>query len=205
MTDPVMSKPRYTLGVEGAPQVLRAAAESQAAVMAPFFVDTHWAHSPAYFEKVPALRPAVRRSSLGGLEAFGVVVGFIGTYFAKKIFDEVYDRAAKRPIGEMLDRILGKVSVPAGKAIEYRDVIYFEDVDVVVVVRALVDPASTRELQTQVIQAHRVAHAYIEQHGRKAPVHCHQIAEGRVSLVPELADSLADIKPLEVPPNLPRR
>ena len=138
---------------------------------------------------------------------FGIVFCFIGTCFAKKIFDEVYDRTAKRPIAEQLDKFFSKISVPPGKTFEYRDVIYLEDIDLVVVVRVLADRETTRELQMQVIQAHRVAHSYIEQHGRKAPIHCHKIAEGLVSLEPEFFSTLEEIKQHDRAQlkNLPRR
>jgi hypothetical protein len=200
-----MSTPRYCFGLEGSAQFIRAAADAQGEVMEPFFDGTDWEYSPDYFHDIPALHQQRRPTAFGGLEVFGIVLGFIGTCFAKKIFDEVYERTLKRPIAIQLDKFFSKISVPAGKAVEYRDIIYLEDIDLVVVIRALVEKEATQELQSQVMQAHRIAHSYIEQHGRKAPIHCHKIANGLVSLEPELFSTMEEIKQhdraqLKIPP-----
>lgn len=189
-----MSKPCYSFGLDGSSHFLLAAFDAQGEVMEPFFDETNWEYAPKYFDKVPALYQQSRPTALCGLEIIVIISGFIGTCFAKKIFDEIYDRTAKRPIAELLDKFFSKVSVPTGKTIEYRDVIYLEDIDLVVVVRALANKETTRELQIQVRQAHRAAHSYIEQHGQKAPIHCHTITAGLVSLEPEYFSTLEEIK-----------
>lgn len=119
---------------------------------------------------------------------------FICTCFAKKIFDEIYERTLKRPIGAQLDKLLAAVEIPSGKTIEYRDIIYLDDIDLVVVIRAIATKDSGDALQDQVMQAHRVAHGYIEQYGRKAPIHCHKIIEGHVAIEPEFFSTLEEIK-----------
>jgi hypothetical protein len=121
-------------------------------------------------------------------------VGFIGTCFAKKIFDEVYERTLKRPIGAFLDSFFQNAKVPTAKVVEYRDIIYFEDIDLAVVIRAIATKETTRDLQTQVMHAHRIAHAFIETHGRRAPIHCHKIVDGRVASKPELFQTLEELK-----------
>lgn len=189
-----MSNPRYSFGIEGPTHFMRAAIDAQGEVMEPFFDETNWDYAPAYFEKIPAFHQKRQPTALSGIEVFVIIFGFIGTCFAKKIFDEVYERTAKRPIAELLDKFFSKVNVPAGKSIEYRDVIYLEDIDLVVVIRALADKETTNELQIQVRQAHRVAHSYIELHGRKAPIHCHTVTAGHVSLEPEYFSTLEEIK-----------
>lgn len=119
---------------------------------------------------------------------------FIGSCFAKKIFDEVYERTLKRPIGAQLDKLLTTIKISSGKTVEYRDIIYLEDIDLVVVIRAVAKTDCGSMVQEQVMQAHRVAHGYIEQHGRKASIHCHTIVEGRVTIEPELFSTLDEIK-----------
>jgi len=189
-----MSTSRYCFGLEGSAQFIRAAADAQGEVMEPFFDGTNWEYAPDYFHEVPALHQQRRPTAFGGLEVFGIVIGFIGTCFAKKIFDEVYERTLKRPIATQLDNLFSKVSLPAGKTVEYRDIIYLEDIDLVIVIRALAEKEATRELQSQIMQAHRIAHSYVAKHGRKAPIHCHTIANGPVALEPELFNTLEEIK-----------
>ncbi|RLM53012.1 hypothetical protein DVK02_15385 [Halobellus sp. Atlit-31R] len=120
-------------------------------------------------------------------------MGFIGSCFAKKIFDEVYERTLKRPIGAQMERLFKKVEVPAGKVVEYRDVIYLEDIDLVVVIRAIVTKETTVDLQSQVMQGHRVAYSFIQQHGRQAPIHCHNISDGQIAVEPQLFRTLEAI------------
>ncbi|MBT9589930.1 MAG: hypothetical protein IV089_03305 [Thiobacillus sp.] len=189
-----MQTARYSFGLEGQSHFLRPAAEAQAEVIEPFFESDGWQYDREYFERVPALYRRKQPTALGGLETVGVVIGFIGTYFLKKIFDEVYERTLKRPIGAQLDKLFKTLEVPAGKSIEYRDIIYFEDIDLVVVIRAIASKDSTHGLQHQVMQAHRVAHHYIDQYGRRAPIHCHKIIEGQVAIEPELFSTLEEIK-----------
>lgn len=189
-----MHNARYTFGHEGQSYFLRPALEIQGAVVEPFFEDDGWHYDRDYFSRVPALSQSRQPTALGGLEVAGIVMCFIGTCFGKKIFDEVYERTLKRPIGAQLDKLLATVVIPAGKTVEYRDIIYLEDIDLVVVIRAVATKDRGAAIQQEVMQAHRIAHGYIEQHGRKAPIHCHKIVDGRVDIVPELFSTLEEIK-----------
>ena len=189
-----MPNARYSFGIEGSQHLLRSACEVQEETIEPFFESEGWQYDPKYFQRIPALYQRRQPTALGGLEIAGVVVCFLGTCFAKKIFDEVFERTLKRPIGAQLDKLFQRVEVPIGKVFEYRDVIYLEDIDLVVVIRVIANRDCGQEIQRQVMQAHRVAHHYIEQQGRKGPIHCHMIVEGRIALEPALFSTLEDIK-----------
>ena len=185
---------RYSFFGEGAVSFLRPAAEAQGEVAEPFFEQPGWTYERQYFKNLPALHRDEAARAWGGLEVFGVVGTFLVSCFAKKIFDEVYERTLKRPIAAQLDRLFSKVEVPTTKFVEFRDVIYLEDIDLVVVIRGRVTEGDTLALQNQVLMAHRVAHKYIEQHGKKAPIHCHKIDDESVALEPELFSTLEEIK-----------
>lgn len=185
---------RYSFGLEGSTHLLRPSIDAIEETLEPFFHTDGWQYDQKYFEAVPALYRRTQPTALGGGEVVLVVMGFLGTCFAKKIFDEVYERTLKRPVGAQLDRLFNKVEVPAGKIIEYRDVIYFEDIDLVVVIRAIATKEATVDLQSHVMLAHRIAHSYIEQHGRQAPIHCHIILNGQIAIEPELFRTLEAIK-----------
>lgn len=189
-----MQVARYTFANEGQNHFLLPAIEVQMAVIEPFFESEGWKYDSDYFGRIPALHQSRRPTAMGGLEVAGIVMCFIGTYFATKIFDEIYERTLKRPIGAQLDKLLANVQIPKGKIVEYRDIIYFEDIDLVVVIRAIASKDCGSDVQRQVMQAHRVAHGYIEQHGRRAPIHCHKILDGRVAIEPELFTTLEEIK-----------
>lgn len=141
---------------------MRPALDALDEVLEPFFLSDEWEEAPDYFVDPPALHLNRNPQAMSGLEIFGVAFCFIGTCFAKKIFDEVYERTLKRPVGACLDRFLEKAKVPEGKAVEYRDIIYFEDIAVAAVIRALAAKETTAQVQAQVMHGHRVAHAYIE-------------------------------------------
>ena len=187
-------RPKYSFGLDGPSAFSRPAADVQGEILEPFFDSHEWEYARDYFTEGPAMYVNRKPTAIGGLEVFGIIVGFIGTCFAKKIFDEVYERTLKRPIGAFLDALFQKPEVPAGKVVEYRDVIRLEDIDLVVVVRTLVTKESTSDVQATVMHGHRVAHAFIESHGKKAPVHCHTIKGGQIPSEPELFESLEQIK-----------
>jgi hypothetical protein len=189
-----MNTPRYSFGLEGSSHLLGAAAEVQEEIVEPFFETSDWQYDYEYFEAVPALYQRRQPMLLGGSEIALATVFFMGSCFAKKIFDEVYERTLKRPIGAQLDRLFNKIKIPAGKVVEYRDVIYFEDIDLVVVIRAIATKETSSDIQYQVGLAHRVAHSYIEQNGKKAPIHCHKILDGHIAVLPELFETLEAIK-----------
>lgn len=189
-----MYKARYTFGFEGSTQLIRPAIEAQEETVALFFKNEGWQHDLSYFQAVPALCERRQPMALGGGEVALVVVGFLGSCFATKIFDEVYERTLKRPIGKQLDRLFKRVNIPVGKVVEYRDVIYLEDIDLVVVIRTVVTKETATDLQSQIMQAHRVAYSFIQKHGRQAPIHCHNILDGQISIEPQLFLTLEAIK-----------
>lgn len=189
-----MHNARYTFGIKGQSYFLRAALDIQEAVVEPFFDSDGWHYDHDYFARIPALYHSRRPTALGGLEVAGIVMCFVGSCFAKKIFDEVYERTLKRPIGAQLDKLLATVKIPSGKTVEYRDIICLEDIDLVVVIRAVASKDCGAAVQQQVMQAHHVAHGYIERHGRKAAIHCHKIVEGHVAIEPEFFSNLEEIK-----------
>jgi hypothetical protein len=188
-----MTKSRYAFAVEGNSSFLRAAAESQAEVIEPFFETPDWEYAPRYFESLPAFAQKRAPTALGGLEVFGVFIIFTASCFGKKIFDEIYERTLKRPVAAQLDIFFSKVTVPAGKVIEYRDIVYFEDMDLAIVVRAMVDREKIAEIQPQLMLAHDVARAFVERRGRLAAIHCHTLMDGNVSIEPKLFSSLHEM------------
>ncbi|GAB3428069.1 hypothetical protein GCM10027395_13260 [Giesbergeria sinuosa] len=173
---------------------MRAAADAQEEVMEPFFESHGWEYAPQLFESVPALKERHQPTAFGGLDIAGTFVLFIGTCFGKKVFDEIYDRTVKRPIAQYLDKFFSVFSIYDGKMLEYRDVIYFKDIDLVVVIRTLIDKNNTKAVEEDLLNGHIIAHAYVERNGKKAAIHCHVVTNGLVSSEPLLFDSLEKIK-----------
>lgn len=190
---------RYSFGIEGQKHLIMAAADAIESTVQPYFEDSEeWSYDKDYFSRIPALKTSPAVMAFGGWDVAGIVMCFIGAAFATKIFDEVYERTLKRPIGKQLDLLLNTISIPEGKSIEYRDIIYFEDIQLVVVIRVIAGKNCGQELEKQVMQAHLIAHTYIEQNGRKAPIHCHKIIDGRVEIEPELYSTLDEIKKADI-------
>ncbi len=187
-----MNTPYYCFGAEGNAEFHRAVADAEEEHLQPFFTDAGWQYDQAHFEAVSALKQDTGATNLFGMASVFAI--FVGTCFAKKIFDELYDRTLKRPISKFLDARLSRPGIRAGKVIEMRDVIHLADIETVVVIRALVDKSTAEQMQTLLPQAYRVAHDYIERNGRKAAIHCHKIQGGRVDTQPELFDSLGQMQ-----------
>ncbi len=176
----------YCLGIEGNSRFISAILDASAGTLNEFFAQPEWEQDSALPTRVPQLHPDITVRNLGFLEVAGGISIFILSCFGKKIFDEFYERSLKRPLAPFLDKLFSSNSLPQGETIELRDVVYLEDIDTVVVVRALVNEQTAKEAVPLFLSAHRVAHAYIEKHGKQAPVHCHTIENGKVSIEPEL-------------------
>ena len=176
----------YCLAIEGNARFIRAILDASAGTLDDFFDQPEWKQDSALPTRTPQLHPDVAVRNLGFLEVARGVSIFLLSCFGKKIFDEVYERTLKRPLAPLLDKLFSPSSTLHGKTIELRDVIYLEDIDIVVVVRAVVSEQTVKEIVPLFLGAHRIAHAYIETHGRQAPVHCHTIENGKVSIEPEL-------------------
>jgi hypothetical protein len=183
----------FAFCTEGNSNLYRAVADALDSTVGGYYRGLRWEEDHAFPNKIPALAQDQSVRNVGILEIAGVFSVFVASCFGKKIFDELYERTAKRPIGEFLDKVLSKAEIPKSKAIEFRDVIYLEDIDTVIVIRSLIDPARTGELQQLLLQGHRVANAYLESNGRVAPVHCHTIEDGMIELEPKLYTSLAHL------------
>jgi hypothetical protein len=179
----------YTFGSLGNARFFRAVADALSE-LDPFFSDPAWREDSSLPRRVPALAQDETVRGLGALEVAGAFTIFIASCFGKKIFDEVYDRLLKRPLAPFLDRLFSPDGPAHGKSVEIRDVIYLEDIKTTVVVRAIVAAEEAHAANALLLKGHRVAHAYIEAHGRKAPVHCHTVQNGQINLEPDLYLSL---------------
>ena len=186
-----MSITPYSFGCSGDSRFIRAAVESLDGTLKEYLSNAdHWKEDTDLTRRTPVLFVKSEFRAFGYMEAAGAFMLFVATCFGKKIFDEFYDRLLKRPLAPYIDKLCQSKDLPSGRPIEVRDIVYLQDIDLVVVIRALVTADKSQEVAALVLQAHRVAHAYIERNGRKAPVHCHVIEDGKVSLEPELHLSL---------------
>ena len=185
-----MSQTPYCFGCEGTASFIRVAADAADNTIDVFFSGSDWKQDSSLPLRVPYLQQDESVRAFGFAEIAGAFTIFVASCFGKKIFDEVYERTLKRPLTPFLDKLFVKGRPACGKSVEIRDVIYLQDIDTVVVIRARVDAEQTKEVASLFLQAHRVAHTYIENHGRQAPVHCHTITNGSISIEPELFLSL---------------
>lgn len=115
---------------------------------------------------------------------------FTATCFGKKVFDEFYDRLWKRPVGKCIDTLLEKLNIQNHKLLKFRDVVYFEDLDVAIVVCILTRNQGAETIDAQLLEAHRLAHEYLSKNGKKAPIHCHRVVEGKVDPEPQFYISI---------------
>lgn len=188
-----MTTTRFAFAAEGNSSLFRAVADAMDDTVGGFYRSLGWHEDHSLPTRIPAMFQDQRVRNASAAEMAGLFSVFVISCFGKKIFDELYERTAKRPVGEFLDKLLARVQPPKAKFIEFRDVIYLEDIETVVVIRSLINPDRTADVQDLHLQGHRVAHAYLERHGRVAPVHCHTIEDGKVELEPKLYVSIAQL------------
>jgi hypothetical protein len=188
-----MSTTEYCFSTTGGARLFRAAADAMEGTLDEYYSASGWDEDRSYFESVLHLKQdsVVKALTLG--ELVGIFSIFAAGYFGQKFLDEIYERTLKRPIGEFLDKLFTPTSPVHGNRIELRDVVYLKDIDTVVVVRGEVGAKNTQEIKALFLQAHRVAHAYLEAYGPCAPVHCHQVIGGTVSIEPKLYLSLQQL------------
>jgi hypothetical protein len=170
-----MTPTRYNFGSHGNSKFLRAVADALDETFSSYFENETWQEDALLLRQVPQLHQTESVHNCALIDVAGTFTLFIATCFSKKLFDDVYERTLKRPIGSLLDKLLGIGSALEGKTIELRDAIYLEDIDLVVLIRAKISSESAKAVVPLFLKAHKVAHAYIETNGRKAPVHCHTI------------------------------
>lgn len=166
-------------------------------VLSPFdelLNQSDWEETPEYFKGNSTLYKQQKPAASFGLEIVGTVALFTAAYFANKLFDEFYDRLLKRPVGERIDSLLEKINFQDNKFLEFRDVVYFEDINVAVVVRILTRTPGAERIDAQLHETHRLAHAYLSKHGRKAPVHCHRVVEGEIDVEPQFFLSIEHLR-----------
>lgn len=180
-------------GLEGQQHFLRAAVDALESIERAL-KDSDWEESPESFKNNPTLYKYQAPTALSGIEIVGGVAFFTATYFGKKVFDEFYDRLLKRSVGACIDTLLEKISFQGNKLLEFRDVVYFEDLDVAVVVRILTRTQGAKVIDEQLLEAHRLAHAYLSKNGKKAPIHCHRVVEGKVDPEPQLFISIESMR-----------
>ena len=189
----MIDKYKYMFGLEGQQHFLRAAIDALEPIERAL-KDSDWEESPEFFKNNPTLYKHQAPTALSGIEIVGGLAFFTATCFGKKVFDEFYDRLLKRPVGACIDTLLEKINFQGNKLLEFRDVVYFEDLDVAVVVRVLTKTQGAKVIDEQLLEAHRLAHAYLSKNGKKAPIHCHRVVEGKVDPEPQLFISIESMR-----------
>lgn len=183
----------YSFGAEGNSRFIGATASAMEEILGPHCSAQGWSQDSSFVHRIPQLRQDQSIRAASPLEVVGLFSMFILSCFGKKIFDEIYERTIKLPINAFLDRLFKNIDLPIGESVEIRNVVYLEDIDTVVVIRAVANKENAAQVSRLWLQSHRVAHAYLEQHGPKGPVHCHTIKGTTIDLEPSLYTSLAQL------------
>lgn len=184
---------KYMFGLEGQQHFLRAAIDALEPIERAL-KEGDWEESPESFKNNPTLYRHQAPTALSGIEIVGGLAVFTATCFGKKVFDEFYDRLWKRPVGACIDTLLENINIQGDKQLEFRDVVYFEDLDVAVVVRILTRTQGAKIIDAQLLEAHRLAHEYLSKNGKKAPIHCHRVVEGKVDPEPQFFISIESMR-----------
>lgn len=189
-----MSPTKYQLFLGGQEHFFKDALKVRAEILEPELKVEGWEYKPNFLTGREELSINTMPTASATVTAFGVVGVFLCGYFAEKLSDEFYERIAKRPIGNLVSALLGKLGIPEGKYLEYRDIVCFEDSDAIVVIRVIFTEGIAGDVDHALNVAHRMAHRQLVEGGKKAPIHCYKVVNGRVQDSPELFTSLEHIK-----------
>lgn len=189
-----MTPTKYQLFLGGQQHFLKDALEIRAKILEPELEVDGWEYKPDFLKGRGELSISTRPTASATATAFGIVVVFLCGYLAEKLSDEFYERIAKRPIGNLVSALLGKFGIPEGKYLEYRDIVCFEDSDAIVVIRVIFTEGVDCDVDQALNVTHKIAHRQLVEGGKKAPIHCYKVVNGRVQDIPELFTSLEHIK-----------
>ncbi|WP_404301145.1 hypothetical protein [Alicycliphilus denitrificans] len=184
---------KYTFGLEGQQHFMRAAIDALEPLERAL-KEGDWEESPESFKSNPTLYTHQSPTAFSGVEIVGGLAVFTATCFGKKVFDEFFDRLWKRPVGKCIDTLLEKLNIQDHKLLEFRDVVYFEDLNVAIVVRNLTKTQGAEIIDAQLLEAHSLAHEYLSKNGKKAPIHCHRVVEGKVDPEPQFYISIESMR-----------
>ena len=128
----------------------------------------------------------------------GVVIGislFVSAWAGKKVLDEFYEIKLRPKLVQLFSRILRKSDFPQGKGLEYQQLVTFEDLGLTVVIRLLLNKENEiEESPNLLLSIHKLAADWIDKNGKKAPIHCYVVENGKSNIKPLFYSSLGEIK-----------
>lgn len=188
-----MSTTQYYLYMGGQQHFLRAAAEIRAELLEPSMETEGWEYTKEFLATRRELKLNTQPTACATTTALGVVGVFLLGYLSEKVSDEFYERIGKRPVGRLVGALLEKFGIPERKHLEYRDIVCFNDSDVIVVIRLLVTENVPMDVDKSLSITHSIALRFLVENGKKAPVHCYKIVNGKIPNEPEFYLSLDHI------------
>ena len=192
-----MSDIKYTFYVGGQNPFLRIGIDIFGEEIKPLFDASNWEYSRDLMKNKQTLyidtRPTADAGTISGV-VFGVSL-FVSAWTGGKILDEFYDSKLRPAIVQLLSKMFKRSKFPQGKGIEYQQLVTFEDLGLTVVIRLLLkDENEIEESLKLFLPVHRSAAEWIEENGRKAPIHCYIVENGKSNIEPLFYGSLEEIK-----------
>jgi hypothetical protein len=192
-----MNDIKYTFFVGGQNPFLRVGIDTIAEEIEPLFEATDWEYSKELMKNNQSLYIDTRPTADAGTVS-GVVIGvclFVGAWVGEKLLDEFYEAKLRPRLVQLLSKILRKSNFPPGKGLEYQQLVTFEDLGLTVIIRLLLKQENEiEESLNLLLHTHKLAADWIEKNGKKAPIHCYIVENGKSNIEPLFYSSLEEIK-----------
>jgi hypothetical protein len=184
---------RYTLLLGGRNPFFRNAIDPLHELFKPTLVDEGWEIIDGDdVDAVPALhisRQITADATVVATLVVGVIV-FISSWAGEKILDRFFEKKLQKAVNNLLSKIDRGSNFSEDQVIEYQHVVWYEDIELGVVLRLRVKNSDTEKYNDALLQAHRCASSWINSQGRQAPIHAYIIEDGKCNLEPKLYQSL---------------
>lgn len=192
-----MSDIKYTFYVGGDYPFFRVSIEAFGEEIEPLFEATDWEYSRDLMKNNQALYIDTRpKADVGTVSA--VVIGislFVAAWAGQKVLDEFYELKLRPNLFRLLSKIFRRSNFPQGKRLEYQQLVTFEDLELTVIIRLLLkEEKEIEESLNLLLPIHKCAAEWIEKNGKKAPIHCYVVENGKSNIEPLFYKSLAEIK-----------
>lgn len=187
----------YTMLMQGSKDYFEKSIDPLFSHYKPLFDEQGWVQSSEKMKCSKALfiDTKTSNSATGFLANFvlGSVI-FVAGWSSTKLLDHFFKEKLLSKTNDLAKLLQKTFDLKKDKSIEIRHVVWFEDIDLAIVIRLLLSEDSKgHDNSNLLLQAHRSSIDWINNYGKGAPVHSYLIINGSCNLEPAFYQSIHDM------------
>ena len=198
----------YTMLMQGSKNYFEKSVDPLFNHYTPLFEELEWVQSSSKMKCSKALfiDKKISNNAAGFLANFvlGTVI-FVAGWSSTKLLDHFFKDKLLNKTDELSKHLQEIFNLEKDKSIEIRHVVWFEDTDLTIVIRLIVNGNQQENNKKLLLQAHKNSIDWINNHGKNAPVHSYLVKNGYCNLEPILYESLYEMDAKEGGKKLKKR